>query len=92
MSVVVYKAGNDCEVRGIKCIKELVHPDFLSSMVKAGWALSPEELATDKVVSTKVDTTEEEIRQEAKSLGIKNWYNKGITQLKVEIKEWQQEI
>jgi len=101
MATVLYKPGSTKIIRGIECDLQKFENGSVEHALSNGWSYSPAECyeikeeipeEPDTEVIEHVEMSDDEIRQEAKAKGIRNWHNKKITRLKVEIKEWQPEI
>ena len=86
MGVTLYRPGKMHTIRGIKCETKVFNEYSYTHNLEMGWFYSPEE-CYEKVVE--VEPTDKEIRTLAKNKGIKNWYNKKISKLKVEIEACQ---
>jgi hypothetical protein len=69
----------------VKCDLKVFDEQSFLQYLDLGWHYSP--AACYEAVQ--VEMSDEEIRTDAKAKGIKNWYNKKIDKLKVEIDAWQ---
>lgn len=76
MSVVIWKDGK----------RELCDPMYLQNQLNAGYTLEghPEESESDSKDESE-NNPDDDIRAQAKELGIKSWHNKKIENLEREI-------
>ncbi|GAG38124.1 unnamed protein product [marine sediment metagenome] len=85
MGVTLYRPGGNHLRRGIKCEAKVFDSHGFKTYLENGWFISPEDCQEPEK-----ELTEVEIRDQAKTLKIKNWYNKSIDKLKAEIAACQQ--
>jgi len=97
MALQLYRQGNSHTVRGVVCELKNFHPSELSDALGNGWCRSEKDIETPHDVSVNEpelvsepvpEMDEAAFRAMAKSIGIKNWHNKKIENLIIEIREY----
>jgi len=99
MALQLYRQGNSHTVRGVVCELKNFHPSELIDALGNGWCRSEKDIETPHDVSANEaervsesdpvpEMDEAAFRAMAKSIGIKNWHNKKIENLIIEIREY----
>lgn len=88
--VSMYKEGDSCEVRGIKCDVKRMKFQEMEHYASEGWVKDPADIGQEQEVSEE-EATEgaHEVRLMAKAKGIEGWDKKRIKTLKAELDENQ---
>lgn len=90
MAIVLYKCGDETEVRGVKCIAGRFKVSQLHQCLNSGWVTDPSKLYEIPTVE-QADTNDtgllsnKEIRAAAKVTGIVDWETARIGRLKKEL-------
>lgn len=80
MAVLLYREGKTHKVRGVECEMRRFPISDLHTMLDSGWLTDPNDINSQKHIPS-----EDDIRLEAKEKGIRNWHNKKIENLLVEL-------
>ena len=78
MAVELYRPGTTHIRNGITCEAEIFNEYSFTSLLDAGWFLTPEEIN---------ETEEEKLRAMAKEKGIRNWHNMKIENLREKLND-----
>ncbi len=90
MAIVLYKCGDETEIRGVRCIAGRFPANQVQQRIAEGWVSNPRKLykAPDEESADTNGTgklSNKEIRLAAQTAGIEDWDTARITRLKKEL-------